>query len=166
MRGSKLGYLAVGMCLAAMACGGDDSDSGGGTGGGTAGTGGGSGGCDPVGGSNDCPAYVDCAQDKCMAEYKQCLGDNFMSGTFGGPCKTYMECVVGCNCDATCQQGCTMDASCQSCMTGPLAQCVTSNCSTELQECAGTGGGGTGGGGAESPGTAPPATGASRRRAH
>lgn len=157
MRGSKLGYFVVGLCAVVMACSSDDSGSSGtggsaGTGGGTAGSGGstaGSGGgtCDPVNGSNDCPAYVDCAEAKCMAEYKQCLGDSFMSGTFGGPCKTYMECVSGCNCDATCQQGCTLDQACQDCFTGPLTSCLTSNCSAELQQCAGTGGSGTGGGG-------------------
>jgi hypothetical protein len=82
-----------------------------------------------------------------MDEYKQCFGDSFMSGTFGGPCKTYMECVSGCNCDAACQQGCTLDATCQDCMTNTLTACATSKCSTELQQCSGTGGGGTGGGG-------------------
>ncbi len=145
----------VGMTM--IGCGGDDgggsSSTGGSGGSGGSGTGG-SGGCDPAKqGGNDCPAYTNCAQSKCDAEYKDCLGASYKTGSFaGGKCETYMNCVVACNCDTTCTQKCQMDATCQTCMTTTLSGCVTSQCSAELQQCAGTGGA-TGTGGASGGGT-------------
>jgi hypothetical protein len=149
MKNAGLLALGLGLTVAFVACGGDDSDDGASGSSGTSGSGGSTGGCDPVNGDNECPAYVDCAEQNCMAEYKQCLGDDFMSGTFGGPCADYMNCVVPCNCDTDCTQACypKMQGACQDCMTGPLASCITSNCMDELQACQGGSTGGTGGGG-------------------
>ena len=150
--------------LTMAACGGDDGGGGSSTGGSSAGgtssgggggsgaTGGGStggsGGCGG-GGGNDCPEYTNCAQAKCDSAYQECLGSGYKTGSYaGGKCETYMKCVTACNCDTTCTSKCTMDSTCQGCMTGTLASCTTSNCSAELQKCAGTGGAGSGGAGA------------------
>lgn len=142
--------------LTMAACGGDDGGGGSSTGGASSGGGGGSGatgggssggsgGCGG-GGGNTCKEYTDCAQAKCDTEYQECLGAGYKSGSFsGGKCETYMNCVTACNCDTTCTSKCTMDSTCQGCMTGTLASCTTSNCSAELQKCAGTGGAGSGG---------------------
>lgn len=142
MRIRNLLLFAMVMGLAVVACGSDDSE----------GSGGSSGSCsNSVTGNDDCPEYVSCAENKCKAEYKQCLGDNFMSADFSGsPCESYMTCVLGCDCDQSCLSNCyaNMPADCKNCMTGPLTSCVSSNCSAELQQCAGTGGtGGSSSGG-------------------
>lgn len=143
MRKRNLIVFAAVAGLVFAACGGDDDDD--------DGSNNNPSGCgDPVTGSSDCPEYVACAEEKCEAEYKQCLGDNFMSSDFSGsPCEEYMNCVLGCDCDEACLADCAtnMAADCKSCLMGPLTNCVSSNCSAELQECAGTGTGGTGGGG-------------------
>lgn len=141
--------------LTMAACGGDDGGGGSSTGGSSSGgsssggsSSGGSGGGGGCGGSggNDCPEYTNCAQAKCDSAYQECLGAGYKTGSFsGGKCETYMNCVTACNCDTTCTQKCAMDATCQGCMTGTLSSCVTSNCSAELQQCAGSGGAGSGG---------------------
>lgn len=143
--------------LTMAACGGDDGGGGSSTGGssaggsssggggGASGGSGGGGGCSGSGG-NDCPDYTNCEQTKCDSAYQDCLGAGYKTGSFtGGKCETYMKCVTACNCDTNCTKNCTMDSACQGCMTGPLQTCVTSNCSAELQKCAGTGGSGSGG---------------------
>lgn len=62
--------------------------------------------------------YSDCLADKCEAGWKKCYGDGFMSGSFSGPCGTYMECVQKCDCaDTNCVIACKPDEACQTCAT-------------------------------------------------
>lgn len=73
-------------------------------------------------------AYSACIQGACAAEYKQCLGPDWESGTFGGDCKDLMECASQCtDCDQSCIDACTgkyLAGACQGCFTGPLASCA------------------------------------------
>ena len=116
------------LVLAATGCdGGGDGTGGGGSGGG----GGGTGGDDPQApvilppnssgqscqnGESSCDdqaaidEYADCAVTTCDAEYRQCFGDDYLAGTFGGPCQPLMECAVQCqDCDQPCLQACSED---------------------------------------------------------
>jgi hypothetical protein len=50
-------------------------------------------------------------------------------------CSAYLSCYQGCQCsDATCLEGCVskMDSACQN-ADGPLASCITQNCSSQCE---------------------------------
>ncbi|APR78363.1 Hypothetical protein A7982_03710 [Minicystis rosea] len=146
------GMMAV---QGATACKGDGSDGGGGSGG-TANapvvlppsngqscqTG--SGTCDDQAAID---AYSTCIVDTCDAEYKQCFGENYASGTFGGACKELMDCSSKCeSCDQTCLQACSnqhFTGACKECITGPIASCAVSAISSGTCKlpCVSVGGG-------------------------
>lgn len=92
----------------------------------------------PAQGQTDCPqsevdAYAKCATDNCDAEYEECYGAGYQSGTFGGPCASFISCANACACDDTaCRQKCTPDSTCNTC-NQKLAQCITSKCALPCQ---------------------------------
>lgn len=94
--------------------------------------------CPAQGGQTDCPqseldAYAKCATDNCDAEFKECYGSGYQSGSFGGPCGSFISCTNACECDDTaCRQKCTTDAACNTC-NQKLGQCITSKCKLPCQ---------------------------------
>lgn len=141
VRYGALTIIAGALALAA----GTGCKSGGGDGGGGSGTGGSaqaapvvlpptSNGqsCQQSGGScNDQAAideYADCVVAACDAEYKQCFGADYMSGTFGGACGDLMGCAAECeDCDQACLKSCSDQHfvnACKDCITGPILSCV------------------------------------------
>lgn len=93
-------------------------------------------------------AYSTCIVDTCDAEYKQCFGESYESGTFGGACKGLMECSRECeSCDQACLQACSnqhFEGACKECITGPIASCAVSAISSGTCKlpCVSTGGSG------------------------
>lgn len=93
--------------------------------------------------------YSSCIQNACDAQYKECLGPSYRSGSFSGVCADYLNCTSKCNCDAACRQKCTISAECTSCFL--KTQTCSGTC--KAPACAsggggtGTGDGGGGGGG-------------------
>jgi hypothetical protein len=80
-------------------------------------------------GSSGCTAaelkpYTDCVTAACDSTYKQCYGNAYATGTFAGPCGSYITCIQKCNCgDTACYQACgTPSSDCQTCQQG-LASC-------------------------------------------
>jgi len=82
--------------------------------------------------------YYSCLASKCDAQAKTCFGASYASGTFGGSCKTLIDCTMACPCDTTgpaCLANCyaaviTTDAVCTACV-GSITTCQsTSNCGT------------------------------------
>ncbi|MFT3767784.1 MAG: hypothetical protein QM820_20200 [Minicystis sp.] len=75
-------------------------------------------------------AYSTCIVQTCSAEYAQCFGPDYMSGTFGGACGDYLSCAAACqNCDQACIDACTdqhFTGACKECITGPIATCAVS----------------------------------------
>jgi len=70
--------------------------------------------------------YSDCLMDKCDTSYKKCYGDGYKSGSFSGPCGTFITCLQKCDCtDTQCILACKPDEAC-------------STCSEEMQTCAGS----------------------------
>jgi hypothetical protein len=97
-------------------------------------------------------AYSDCIIGKCDAKYQACLGAGYKSGSYSGPCGTWIGCTAKCGCgDMMCRSACGLpDQACQTCFSGELAQCVlASGCTAPVCTGGGTGGsgGGTGGSG-------------------
>jgi hypothetical protein len=148
-------------------CGGDDDDGAGGNGGGKTGSklsaaavAGGA--CQMMGDDTECKGideYSACLQDKCAAEYKQCLGAGYLKGDFsGGKCETYLSCVTGE--DDSCHNDCTRDAECTNCMVGMIATCTLGagctapTCTTKSSGNAGKGSTTNGSGGSSGGGTA------------
>ncbi len=145
------------------ACGGGDDNMGaGGAGGGSTGAGGANAGGVKRSPSGECPgagntctqaendAYGKCITDKCDGQYKMCLGNDYKSGKFGGPCGTYVTCASKCGCgDTACSQACgTPDMTCVNCLINLSPCALNSGC--KVPACAGapaTGGGGASGGG-------------------
>lgn len=129
-------FVVAGIFALAMGCGDGDKN-------GTS-----SGGRDPANGGA-CPAsssgqvctgeeaYANCVMAACGAQYKTCFGANYASGTYAGPCGSYLTCMMSCPCDATattCETGCTTQvASNTECMTCllTLASCVQGTGCTE-----------------------------------
>jgi hypothetical protein len=111
----------------------------------------------PSSSSSGCTAeqnktYSDCVINACDAQYKSCLGNDYKSGTFGGPCASYFSCVTKCGCtDQACRTACMIPAECQTCIVGQLAPCVVGAACTAPTCNGGSGGaggaGGAGGGG-------------------
>jgi hypothetical protein len=144
--GNKMKLRNVVLALASIAalsipaCGDDDDKSNNNNGGG--------GGRDPL--TGECPndgdtessctddelkGYSDCAVEKCDSKYKECLGDGYKNGSYGGPCKEFTTCVNKCSCgDDACVEACGAPTrECTSCLTN-AGQCIVSMC--ELPECA------------------------------
>lgn len=73
-------------------------------------------------------AYSSCVIETCDAQYKQCFGDGYASGSFGGACKDLMDCASKCmDCDQACIKACTDQdfvGACKDCVVGPIASCV------------------------------------------
>lgn len=118
-----VGFVA-GIVGLALACdGGDESSSSGGNGT-SSGASGGNGSafkdCSITTGTSCTEAemkpYSDCLLSKCDAAYKKCYGDGYRSGSFSGPCGTWIACVQKCDCsDTGCILACQSDDACQTC---------------------------------------------------
>ena len=141
---------------------GTSGTSGGGTsGGGTSGggtSGGGTSGnslskCQPKNGCTDAEnkTYGDCVVSACDTKFTECYGAGWKTGSFTGPCGTYITCTQACACgDTACYTKCGQpDAACSTCIEGS-ASCAQS---CKAPACASTSGGvdsgtsGTSGGG-------------------
>jgi hypothetical protein len=88
-------------------------------------------------------AYLDCLQAACGTQYKDCFGNDYMSGVFGGKCGDYLTCLMACPCDATassCESNCTnlvlTNAACQTCL---LTMGLCTQGAGCQQPCQGTG---------------------------
>ena len=72
--------------------------------------------------------YADCIVTTCDSEYKECFGDDYLAGNYGGPCKGLMDCAIQCqDCDQACLTDCSnnhFDGACKTCITGPILDCV------------------------------------------
>jgi hypothetical protein len=72
--------------------------------------------------------YSNCIVSTCDAAYKQCFGNDYMAGTFGGDCGALMDCANQCqDCDQTCLQACSdqhYTGACKGCIEGPIVDCV------------------------------------------
>jgi len=88
--------------------------------------------------------YSDCLLTACDAQYRECLGPSYQSGTFSGTCAVYMGCLSKCACqDTACSTACGLpDAACLTCLQGTTTCAQT--CTAPV--CTGTGTGGSGGG--------------------
>jgi hypothetical protein len=150
--------LGASLTLAVVACSSSTSGTSTGTSGGASG---GTSGAATSGGSgpNKCAAsqpaaskctaaeiqtYSDCVNSKCSSQYTQCYGSGWQSGSFSGPCGSYLTCASACACnDTACFSKCTPTTECSTCLEG------TTNCSAgcTLPACytAGTSSGGTSG---------------------
>jgi hypothetical protein len=98
-------------------------------------------------------AYANCLIGKCDTQFQACYGPGYKSGTFSGPCATYLNCVTKCGCgDTACRAACTVGSECTTCL-GSVANCaLSSGCA--LPVCNGTGGtAGAGTGGTAGTGT-------------
>jgi hypothetical protein len=64
--------------------------------------------------------------NKCDGVFKECYGDGYASGSYGGACGTYMGCIAKCGCDdLSCFQACGQaDANCSSCIQNKIAPCT------------------------------------------
>jgi hypothetical protein len=165
MKAIALG-AACSVIVVLAACGSDDSNTspGGagasGKGGAAAGTGGSAGtGRNPwgecpgssggAGGEQTCTGeaeYDACVTSKCDAKAKECFGDGYASGTYGGTCGPVIQCVVGCKCgDTACEMSCMLQASeaCKTC-SDEFDACVSGSGCPEPQ-CGAGGAGGTAG---------------------
>jgi hypothetical protein len=102
----------------------------------------------------DTKAYDDCTLTACDPTLKECFGDDYKNGNFGGPCSTWIGCYNKCACgDTACQTACGLpDSACTSC-TLKLASCGQS-CTKPacLSSSGGTSSGGTSSGGTSSGG--------------
>ena len=118
-------FLAVGILVLTVGCGGSSST------GYTSPTGrtAASGGLECK--SQNCAAqdtYYTCAASKCDAQVKSCFGPSYTSGTFGGTCQSFISCTMACPCDAT---GATCILACEAAVS---VDCAT--CGTTLETCA------------------------------
>jgi hypothetical protein len=73
--------------------------------------------------------FTSCSTSKCDDEYKDCLGDDYKDGKFGGECGEYQECITACDCgDTDCISDCGAPSSdCTSCLI-KASQCVATEC--------------------------------------
>jgi hypothetical protein len=139
--------------------GGDGGTSGGLGSSGSSGTGtsGGSGSsvnkCGSSSGSNTCTeaenkAYSDCLTSACDSKYTECFGAGYKTGTFSGPCGTYLTCVNACACnDTACTSKCTAPSACTTCLQG-IGSC-SATCTAPACATGGSSGGTSGGTGAK-----------------
>lgn len=72
--------------------------------------------------------YADCIVTTCDAQYKQCFGDDYLSGTVGGSCGDLLTCAMDCeDCDQACLTACSdqhFTGDCKACILGPIADCA------------------------------------------
>ncbi len=69
--------------------------------------------------------YTECVTTDCDAQYKECLGENYMNGDFtGAPCEAMMTCAS--SADDACDNACVPDNACTSCLV-KIATCAV-NC--------------------------------------
>lgn len=136
MRGTL--YSCVVVLIGAVGC---SSSAASPDGGGTANGGDASSGSPSRSKTGDCPSststctqseldtYVSCTTTQCDAQYKDCFGANYQSGTWAGKCQTFMTCTTACKCgDTACTQACgTPTGDCAACY-GTLGACTTSKC--------------------------------------
>lgn len=154
-----MSFASAGLALV-LACSGTSTGTTGGDGGTSGGTSGASGGTSGSSGSavkncstgsttSKCSAaeiqpYTDCIQSKCDSVYSMCYGAGYKTGSFSGPCGTYITCSNACDCtDTACRSKCTLDPTCTSCIS------MFSSCSEgcTIPACATSGGtSGTSGG--------------------
>jgi hypothetical protein len=138
--GSDGGGGAGGAIDAPVGTGGTGGTGGSGGTGGTGGTGGSGGaggtggsagmglGCVGAGTSRCSMAELDpwnqCVLAKCQTEFKACYGAGVQTGTFTGPCGTYVTCAAKCACgDLPCFLACgAPSAECQTC-SGTVETC-------------------------------------------
>lgn len=74
--------------------------------------------------------YASCIVTTCDAEYEQCFGQDYMTGTFGGACADLMGCASQCqDCDEACLKSCSDQhfvTACKDCILGPIVDCAIS----------------------------------------
>lgn len=88
--------------------------------------------------------YTTCLTGKCDAEYNECFGAGYLSGTWGGLCGVYIQCTIACDCgDTACYTACGTGISqeCSDCLAS-MATCVQ-NAGCTMPDCQTTGGGGS-----------------------
>jgi hypothetical protein len=90
--------------------------------------------------------YSDCVLEKCESKYTECYGANWKTGTFAGPCGSYMTCINACACDdVACYGKCAQPTrECSTCLQG--ATSCASSCTAPACASAGTSSGGGGDG--------------------
>lgn len=90
--------------------------------------------------------YATCLTTACDAQYKDCLGSSYMSGTWGGKCQAYMTCNTACSCsDTACRTACGLpSADCTACFV-TLGKCTSSAACTAPKCASADGGVGDGG---------------------
>ena len=120
--------LGMGLATAALAlvvaCSGTSTGSSSGASGTSGGTSGGSGVNKCAGtSSSKCTSaeiqpYTDCVTSKCDAPFTQCYGAGWKTGSYSGPCATYITCVSGCACgDTGCITNCPRPTTeCSTCL--------------------------------------------------
>lgn len=73
-------------------------------------------------------AYGECVVKTCDPQYKQCFGNDYATGTFGGACSDWMGCASTCkDCDQACLTACSDQhfvGACKDCVLGPIFDCV------------------------------------------
>ena len=166
---TRIGLLFV-LFAAMLSCGSDDSSSSGGTqGAGASGNGGNAGNNGSRSPTGDCSSsssgsggscageqeYQDCMMNACDTQYKQCLGDNYQSGSFGGQCQSEITCLMGCSCgDSSCELNCyqSMSEDCKTCFEAADACVNQSGC--QEPDCSSNGGSSGAGGSSGSSGNA------------
>lgn len=159
-----IGLVATaGSLLAVAACSGSSTSTGTGGDGGasssssssSSGASGSTGSSGSSGGIKECPStestcteaeakpYSDCIAAQCDTTFTQCYGAGYKSGTFGGPCGTYITCTQACGCDDdACRAKCTLDDACKNCVIPAVSTCA-SKC--EAPACASGGSSGSSG---------------------
>jgi len=89
-----------------------------------------------------------CMVAKCDAQYAQCYGPGYKTGTFAGaPCSDVQACDQKCACnDTKCREKCAVSGECVKCAFEVLAPCLTAaNCTAPA--CSDDDGGSDSGGG-------------------
>lgn len=134
----KHAVLGFGLFVAAaIGCGssGGAGNDGGGSGGGNGNM------CVPNSGTctqSELNTYNNCVQNACNTQFVTCYGTGYKSGSFSGPCGSYMQCQSACACtDTACRNACTIPATCTSCLT-TIGTCTVSAACT-VPACLGGG---------------------------
>jgi hypothetical protein len=82
----------------------------------------------------DVDAYGSCVQGRCGTQMKACFGDNFQSGTFAGPCGTWIGCYGKCACgDTACRGACGLPSGeCTTCLQTVTTCTNSSGCTAPV----------------------------------
>jgi hypothetical protein len=149
---------------AGAGAGGTAAGGGGGAGGGGSGGGGsGAGGAQNPNPTGLCPsdgatctqaewnAYTACVADACDSQYRTCLGADYRSGTYAGPCGPWAQCLSACGCgNAGCRAGCPAQtavcATCYANVSSCLVSCTIPACAFAARDAGATPDAGSGGG--------------------